>query len=287
MGLHKTASTSFQNFLHLNRNFLLDAGVIYPEIEQHASHFLIPRRILRNNWDFVEDYMKHVLSNARQKNVNTVLVSSEGFETILLESFRAAQFEKLVRKLGYSKIHWICVLRSQWDYFNSLYTQMSTHKVCLNYAEAGHEIINFGEISIGNSGIRWRFAFDYDSIIERFSEDIEGSISLISYDSFIWGDIIGKNLMHEVFDSEKDKKVFWKSNLNFVEKTNIRRDKKTVEIQYLSNFLGIQSTKDNFAKNENIFTPLIQHRLSGIDSVAEDLRNRFMERFPQISKRLK
>ena len=172
MGLHKTASTSFQNFLHINRNVLLDAGVIYPEIEQQASHFLIPRRILRNNWGFIEDYMKHTLSIARQRNVKTVFVSSEGFETILLESFRAAQFEKLALKLGYSEIHWICVLRSQWDYFNSLYAQMSTHKVCLNYAEAGHEIINFGEISMGNGGIRWRFAFDYDSIIEKFVEDI-------------------------------------------------------------------------------------------------------------------
>ena len=76
MGLHKTASTSFQNFLHLNRNVLLDAGVIYPEIEQHENHFLIPRRILRNNWGFVEDYMKHTLSAARQRNVKTVFVSS-------------------------------------------------------------------------------------------------------------------------------------------------------------------------------------------------------------------
>ena len=287
MGLHKTASTSFQNFLHLNRNVLLDSGVIYPEIEQHASHFLIPRRILRNNWGFVEDYMKHTLSIARQRNVKTVLVSSEGFETILLESFRAAQFEKLVRGIGYSEIHWICVLRSQWDYFNSLYDQMSKHQVCLNYAEAGHEIVNFGEISIGNGGIRWRFAFDYDSIIERFLEDIQGSISVISYDSFVWGDIVGKNLINEVFDSEKAKTAFWKSCSNFVDKTNIRRDKKVVEIQYLANFLGIQQTKDNFAKNENVFTPLIQYRLSGIDSVTEDLRNRFMERFPQISNRLK
>ena len=94
-------------------------------------------------------------------------------------------------------------------------------------------------------------------------------------------------MINKVIDYERDKEVFWKSCSNFVEKANIRRDKKVVEVQYLANFLGIQPTKDNFAKNENIFTPLIQYRLSGIDSVAEDLRNRFMERFPQISSRLK
>ena len=287
MGLHKTATTSFQHFLHLNKNVLLDAGVIYPEIEQNESHWLIPYEILRNNWSFLEEYMKHTLNTARLRNVKTVLLSSEDFETLLLESFRAAQFEKLARGLGYSEIHWICVLRSQWDYFNSLYAEMSKHKACLNYLMAGQEVFNYGEISIAANGFRWRFAFDYDSIIERFLEDIQGSFSVISYDSFVWGDIVGKNLINEVFDSEKAKTAFWKSCSNFVDKTNIRRDKKVVEIQYLANFLGIQQTKDNFAKNENIFTPLIQHRLNGIDSVAEDLHNRFMERFPQISNRLK
>ena len=162
MGLHKTASTSFQNFLNLNRNALLDAGVLYPEIEHEESHWLIPRSILQNNWDLVEDYMKHAHRTARQSNVKTVFVSSEDFEIFLLESLRAAQFERLALKIGYSEIKWICVLRSQWDYFNSLYAEMAQHKVCLNYITTGEEIINFGEISIGNGVTRWRFAFDYD-----------------------------------------------------------------------------------------------------------------------------
>jgi len=286
MGLHKTATTSFQNFLHLNRNALLDAGVIYPEIQQQASHWLIPRKILQNNWSFLEDYMKHHLSTARRSNVKTVLLSSEDFETILLESFRAAQFEKLALGLGYSEIHWICVLRSQWDYFNSLYAEMSQQNVCLNYWEVGDEIVNFGELSIGNGGNRWRFAFDYDSIIESFLEDIHGSFSVISFDSFVWGDIVGKNLINEVFDHGKTKTAFWKSNLDFVEKKNIRRDDQDVEIQYLANYLGIKPTKDNFVSNENIFTPLVKRRLEYIDLVKEDLCNSFKERFPQISKRL-
>ena len=94
MGLHKTASSSFQNFLNLNRNVLLDAGVLYPEIEEHAGHWLIPYEILRNNWGFLEDYMKNALSVARQRNVKTVLISAEDFETLLLEGFRS------IRKTG-------------------------------------------------------------------------------------------------------------------------------------------------------------------------------------------
>ena len=286
MGLHKTASTSFQNFLNLNRNYLLDAGGIYPKVEQEESHLLIPRNILLNNWGFVEDYMKLILSNAKKKNINTVFISSEDFETLLLESSRAAKLEKIALKIGYSEIKWICVLRNQWDYFNSLYSEMSKHKVCLNYATTGEEIINFGEISMENGITRWRFAFDYDSIIERFLEDIQGTFSVISFDSFIWGDVVGKNLINEVFDHGNAKTAFWKSNLTFVETKNIRRDDQDVEIDYLANFLGISMTKDFFAKNQNAFIPIIQNRLGAIDLVKEDLKNRFMEKFSQISDRL-
>ena len=287
MGLHKTASSSFQNFLNLNRNVLLDAGVLYPEIEEHAGHWLIPYEILRNNWGFLEDYMKNTLSVAKQRNVKTVLISAEDFETLLLEDFRAAQFEKLARGLGYSEIHWICALRNQWDYFNSLYAEMSKHTVCLNYLQAGEAVCNFGEISMSVAGFRWRFAFDYDSIIERFIAVVHGSFSVISFDSFINGDIVGVELIDEIIDCEVAKEAFWKSRLNFAENANIRWDKTLVEMNYLANYFGIEPTEDNFSNNKNIFAPLLQNRLNHIDLVTEDLHNRFMERFPQISNRLK
>ena len=287
MGLHKTASSSFQNFLNLNRNVLLDAGVLYPEIEEHAGHWLIPYEILRNNWGFLEDYMKNALSVARQRNVKTVLISAEDFETLLLEGFRAAQFEKLACQLGYSEIHWICVLRNQWDYFNSLYAEKSKHTVCLNYLQAGEAVCNFGEISMAVGGFRWRFAFDYDSIIERFIADVRGSFDAISYDSFIGSRIVGAELIDKVIDYEPAIEVFWKFCANLVEKANIREDKTQVEMNYLANYFGIEPTEDNFSNNKNIFGPLLQNRLNHIDLVTEDLHNRFMERFPQISNRLK
>jgi hypothetical protein len=287
MGLHKTATSSFQNFLNLNRNVLLDAGVLYPEIEEHAGHWLIPYEILRNNWGFLEDYMKNALSVARQRNVKTVLISAEDFETLLLEGFRAAQFEKLACQLGYSEIHWICVLRNQWDYFNSLYAEKSKHTVCLNYLQAGEAVCNFGEISMAVGGFRWRFAFDYDSIIERFIADVRGSFDAISYDSFIGSRIVGAELIDKVIDYEPAIEVFWKFCANLVEKANIREDKTQVEMNYLANYFGIEPTEDNFSNNKNIFAPLLQNRLNHIDLVTEDLHNRFMERFPQISNRLK
>jgi hypothetical protein len=285
MGLHKTGSTSFQNFLYLNKKTLLDFGVIYPDIDQDAkSHWMIPYQLLRNNWSYLEDYFKRALSVAKQQNANTILISAEGFAIMLTESFRVSRFENLLISLGFIEIHWECVLRKQWDSFNSLYAEMSKHKICLNYASAGEEIINFGEISMGNDGFRYRFAFDYDSYIEKFLKEINGSFTAISFEKFIVSDFIGKELLNKHIDFVKDKKTFWESELNFVEeKQNIRRDDKTIEIDYLANFLGISMTNDFFEKNQNTFIPIIQNRLGMIDLVSKDLKKRFMERFPQTS----
>ena len=285
MGLHKTGSTTFQNFLYLNKKALLDAGIIYPDSDQDSkSHWMIPYQLLRNNWGYIEDYFKRALSVAKQQNANTILISSEDFAIMLTESFRVGEFENLLISLGFTEIHWECVLRKQWDYFNSLYAEMSKHKICMNFASAGEEVINFGEISMGNGGFRYRFAFDYDSYIEKFLKETNGSFIAISFEKFIASDFIGKELLNKHIDFVEDKKTFWESELNFVEeKQNIRRDDKTIEIDYLANFLGISMTNDFFEKNQNTFVPIIQNRLGMIDLVSKDLKKRFMERFPQTS----
>ena len=283
IGLHKTGTTSFQNFLHFNRDSLLEAGVFYPEMGEHESHWVIPNQIIRNNWDYVKNYMKDSLSNARKANVNTVFISSEDFELFLFEGYLASKFENLVLDLGYSKIYWVSVLRNQWDYFNSIYSEMSKNKVCLNYATAGEEILNFGEISMGTNVYRWRFAFDYDIIIQRFLDYINGTFSAYSFEQFTSTDVIGQVFINKIIEDKLNQKKFWSSKLHYVEKTNVRGKDETVEIDYLSNFLGIKMTKEIFEENNNIFVPIIQNRFGMIDLVKEDLHKRFKEKFPQIS----
>ena len=283
IGLHKTGTTSFQNFLHFNRDSLLEAGVFYPEMGEHESHWVIPNQIIRNNWDYVKNYMKDSLSNARKANVNTVFISSEDFELFLFEGYLASKFENLVLDLGYSKIYWVSVLRNQWDYFNSIYSEMSKNKVCLNYATAGEEILNFGEISMGTNVYRWRFAFDYDIIIQRFLDYINGTFSAYSFEQFTSTDVIGQEFINKIIEDKLNQKKFWSSKLHYVEKTNVRGKDETVEIDYLSNFLGIKMTKEIFEENNNIFLPIIQNRFGMIDLVKEDLQKRFKEKFPQIS----
>ena len=285
IGLHKTGTTSFQNFLHFNRDALLKAGVLYPEMGEHESHWVIPNQIVRNNWNYVEDYMKISLTNAKKANIKTVFISSEDFELFLFEGYLASQFEKLILNLGYSKIYWVSILRNQWDYFNSIYSEMSKNKVCLNYATAGEEILNFGEISMGTNVYRWRFAFDYDTIIQRFLDQINGSFSAYSFEQFTSTDVIGQEFINRILEDDLNQKKFWDSNLQYIEKINVRGKDETVEIDYLSNFLGIKMTKEIFEENKNIFLPLIQNRFGMIDIVKEDLHKRFKEKFPQISSK--
>jgi len=286
IGLHKTGTTTFQTFLHLNRKTLLKAGVFYPEMgDEHESHWVLPNQLVRNNWDYVEDFMRTNFKAAKKENVETVFISSEDFELFLFEGFRASQLENLSYRIGFSSINWVCVLRNQWDYFNSLYSQLSKQQVCLNYATAGEAILNFGELSMNSKVYKWRYAFDYDVIIERFLHDIEGSFFVISFDEFKGTKVLGRTLIDRVISHNSQINSFWNSQLDFVEKTNIRGDETTIEIDYLSNFLGINMTNEIFEENKSTFLPMIQNRLGMIDLVKEDLHKRFKERFPEISRK--
>jgi len=286
MGLHKTASTSFQNFLYLNRDNFLEAGVIYPKVEQDKSHFILPHKILKNDWVFVENLLQNILTDAQQKMAKTVLISSEDFEIFLLESFMAKKFEELAFELGYEEIDWVCVLRDQWEYFNSLYSQLSGDGACLNYSAAGHDIINFGHLSIGNGTERWRFAFDYDSFIDNFLDYIRGSFHVLSFTEFIDKDVVGKDFINSLINNEVSSELFWKVSLSSPGKTNIHFNKEAIEINYLANFLGIEMSADFYQQNKAIFGPLVDYRLSLINLAKQDLLNKFQQKYPEISNRL-
>jgi hypothetical protein len=314
MGLHKTATTSFQHFLYSNRNNLIEAGVLYPEIpvdeycyKLMPNHNLIIHHILRNNWGYIENYMKDILNSAKENNVKTVFISGEDFETILIDNFHAVQFEKLTHELGYSEIQWVCVLRNQWDYFNSIYAQASKHGSCLDYKMTGEEIIEFGDFALGSYN-RWKFAFDYDQIIERFLETVKGSLDVISFDNFKGHTHLGAELINKVINNKQAEETFWKSTSDFkTEHLNVSKGKEHVEISYLGNYLGIKllhyyptnsasallhcKTTDGISPHLYSFlneegNNIVKHRLNSVSSVAEDLQKRFMERFPYISKRL-
>jgi len=287
MGLHKTGSTSFQNFLSNNKVALMTVGILYPDSDNNEeSQWKIPNQLMLENWSFLEEYFKKIISIAKSNSARTIFISSEDMSILLSENFRVKKFENLLLQIGITEIVWECVLRNQWDYFNSLYAQMSKHNVCMNYAIAGEEILRFGEISMGNDSFRYRFVFDYDKYIESFLEETKGSFSANSYESFISDGFIGKELINKYIESEEDKRKFWLSKLIKSEKINARRDDEAIEIDYLANFLGIAITNEIFEKNKSIFIPIIQNRHGMIDLVSEDLKNKFMEKYPKTSNYL-
>lgn len=285
-GLHKTASSSFQTFLYLNRAALQDVGVFYPKIENDKSHFQIPSGIIKNDWDFVKNFLNKAFKEASNNKIKTVFISSEDFETILIENYRANQFEQLAYEVGFSEVHWVGVLRSQWDYFNSLYAQLSSDGASLNYSAMGHDIIHYGYISIGTGTFRWQFAFDYDLFFDGFLENISGSLSLYTFDSFVENEFIGDKIINSIIDDKNLEIIFWESIINQVNKANPRIDSTTVEINYLANFLGIKMSNEFYSQNQKIFGPLVEYRQSLIGPAREELHKKFLERFPIISNKV-
>ena len=73
IGLHKTGTTTFQTFLHHNRKTLINAGVFYPEMGEHESHWVLPNQLVRNNWDYVEDFMTSNFQTAKKKMLKQFL----------------------------------------------------------------------------------------------------------------------------------------------------------------------------------------------------------------------
>ena len=66
MGLHKTGSTSFQNFLHSNRKALINFGILYPDIDNNEeSHWQLPNQLIRNNWTYLENYLRNIITFAK------------------------------------------------------------------------------------------------------------------------------------------------------------------------------------------------------------------------------
>jgi len=285
-GLHKTASSSFQTFLYVNRLALQDVGVFYPKIDNDKSHFQIPSAIIKNEWSFVKSFLKKAFDEAINNKLKTVFISSEDFETIIVENYRASYFENLAYEVGFSKIHWLGVVRKQWDYFNSLYSQLSSDGATLNYSAMGHDIIHYGHTSIGTGTFRWQFAFDYDIFIDRFLDNISGSLSVYKFDSFIEDEFVGKKFINSIINDPNLESIFWKSKIKQADKINPQIDSNTVEINYLANFLGIKMSTEFYRENQRIFAPLVKYRQSLIGPAREELHEKFLERFPVISNRV-
>lgn len=133
IGTHKTATTTIQDTFWKNSRFLAKHGLVYPRISRKVTghHGLVL------NWPHMPKpyQLKNgaraaltAISNKYAKTDATVFLSSEEFSRRPAES--ANELAEMRELLGaFDEIEVICVLRTQWQFLQSVYMEMSKRGV--------------------------------------------------------------------------------------------------------------------------------------------------------------
>lgn len=129
IGTHKTATTTIQDTLFHNADILAQANVIYPRLSAKITghHGLV------HDWGKLpEVYRLPAGSRAALADIardhassdRTVILSSEEFSRADPEA--APDFAELRKILaGFDKITVVCTLRTQWEFLQSVYQELS------------------------------------------------------------------------------------------------------------------------------------------------------------------
>ena len=140
IGTEKTATTTIQNFLHLNRENLLSKGFIYPESvgkkNNRALSIAAYNSGRRDNLtklkqldsdDKLLEFQEQTVQKLRQEVSNvetasTIIFSSEFFQSRLTKISEIERLKEILKGLGVTDISVIVYLRRPADIANSLYS---------------------------------------------------------------------------------------------------------------------------------------------------------------------
>ena len=172
IGLHKTGSTYLQTLFQQTARLFRPRGIFY----QANSHHSIAWAVLRG--DFAP--LQQVIREARTACCETVVISAEDFENLLLDTAAARALEASLFEIGVTEIDWVICIRSQDEYFWSLYSQMSRH-VYLDPFSMFYQVMLNGCLRVPTAqpeaGLAyWIFCFDYARFIPIFAEAIRGRL---------------------------------------------------------------------------------------------------------------
>ena len=151
IGLHKTGTTTLQNFLSRNKKVLLNYGYLYPESGMtYFGHHNLPWQV-RPDPRFSNKHgtWQDLHAEIESKSVNNIILSSEDFESLPPDSI-----EKVRQELQPYETQLIVYLRRQDSLIQSMYTQL---------IKGGHRgtFSNFlREAKNVNSKLSQRFQFD-------------------------------------------------------------------------------------------------------------------------------
>jgi hypothetical protein len=233
-GLHKTATSSFQNLCIKNQSKLSECGVYYPKYANRYNHSLIIHDVQRYNINVTERFFAKVYSDANPK-CHTVLISGEDFENCIVDLALANEIETAAENSGFESVTWIVVTRNQIDLLKSLYAESSKHDVVLDFEMMKNAALKSGCFYLTTFNYNYIFVLDYSRFEARFKYGTSGNNVQIEYDDFLKG-FVGRAifaLMMSELEFEDFKKI-----AEFSEKhANKRSSNLTVEARYLKTAL--------------------------------------------------
>ena len=272
-GHHKTATSSFQKLCTNIRAKLLEKKIYFPTINGDGNMYLACYAAQKDDWSIFEKLLQHGINFL--EGDGTILLSAEDLENALYDYEFAKKLSYLAELQGINSIKWVFVNRNQFDYFESLYAQLSKDGQILRYDIMAKHILKNGIFSCSIPRYRWHFIFDYNNYYTDFRENVSNNIEVYTMNSFV-DEFIGAPILIPLgitaglFSSKPDVKLI---------KENKRMSSNEVEARYICRMLGISYNKNSIIKANNLIEPLKQIRTQGVKNIRSDIKNKFKVRF--------
>lgn len=264
VGTHKTASTSFQLTASACSAFLLKNGIYYEPAEPGPGHHLIAWDMMRGIDSGFRRLIERGLASVGRNAV--ILISSEDFEGVLENTSLARRMEEILQGYEIGEIYWVAVHRDPYQYFESLYCELSKHRgIVIGYRDMANKILDRGLLRISSQDIAWTFIFDYKKFFASFQSSIQGRFCTCTLDRFTAGICTGQALLDFCYDLAQSKTELMRLDEAEIlaamsgEKilANTRLQSYEVEINYALSSLGMVSDGDSTLA-EKCSRPLIR-----------------------------
>lgn len=193
IGTHKTATTTLQDTFHHNADLLAQHGLIYPRLGKATGH-----HGLIYDWAHLPPFYKpghgsraalRDLADRYANGPGTVFVSSEEFSRCDEGHTDLAAIRRLLD--AFESFEVICTLRTQWQFIQSVYLEISKKQRPPRPPEMVRSAIDTGKVT----GL-W---VDYNKLLDRLETVFSPEeITLLDYHSGVAapGGIIGAFLTH-------------------------------------------------------------------------------------------
>lgn len=282
MGCHKTATTSFQKICQHIATDLANAGIIYDTrydwLTLDSQHSELAWQVANGD---VSNFKSLLQKSCRQTNAHTILISGEDFENFLIQFQNAQKLEDLAWDCGIAEIYWILVCRSPFEYFKSIYAQISGSPAILSYGDAADAALKTGYLNVGRLTRNWIFVFDVARFVPRFRDAVSGRVALIAFDEFIDGGpghLIFEGFLGKQLASELMSKV-----PKSMQYSNKGKQSHQTEREYISRFLGLRwrhsSTYWDRALGRLLLRLLLVYRMRQRRRLERKYRDRFVQTF--------